>query len=198
MGGRHGQRQNVITHPLRLADSLAIPCEISEWAVRTILGEEWIVANPMASPNLVASRLASMVMDLTQSQDYTKMVVGAFVHPTLVTWEELNLQLEKYDLFSGEVWWGGFGFSPGFSNQFKWNFLDLAARGPMARIICKRLVVPHADRNRFKPFGATPGEFLGDLRPFQEPPSHGSELRVENEFWKKIHNIRCISSSSQL
>ncbi|GLJ37121.1 hypothetical protein SUGI_0752730 [Cryptomeria japonica] len=87
-------------------DSLAIPCEICEWTVRTILGEEWIAANPMASPNPMASRLASMVMDLTQSQDYTKMVVGAFVHPTLFSWEELNLQLEKYDLFTREVWWG--------------------------------------------------------------------------------------------
>ncbi|GLJ15397.1 hypothetical protein SUGI_0252750 [Cryptomeria japonica] len=94
-GGRLGQRQNAFAHPLRLADSFAIPCEICEWAVRTILGEEWIAANPMASPGL-----ASMVIDLTQSQDYTKMVVAAFVHLALFSWEELNLQLEKYDLFT--------------------------------------------------------------------------------------------------
>lgn len=95
-------------HPIIMTDTFTISNDSIEWAVRTVIGEEWIVANLVASPNIVTSRFASNFMDLSQSRDLTKLVIGAYVHSFTFTLEEVNFQLDNYDLFRGDIWWDGF------------------------------------------------------------------------------------------
>ncbi|GLJ18105.1 hypothetical protein SUGI_0319760 [Cryptomeria japonica] len=76
--------------PLRLSDAYSISCANIEWAMRVILGEDWLIANPFAPTATVVSRLATMVMDLSYSTDFTKLVIGSFFHTSLYIWEELN------------------------------------------------------------------------------------------------------------
>lgn len=78
-------------HPLRIFDTFAIPCGSVKWVVSTVIGEEWIMAHLVATLSMVASRLALVVMDLTNSKDCTRMIIGAFVHSFIFTWEGINL-----------------------------------------------------------------------------------------------------------
>lgn len=95
-------------HSIIMSNTFAISSSTIEWAVRTIIGEEGITSNPLDSPNIVASRFSTNIMDLSQSWELTKLVMGAFAHSFAYTWDELNVQLDKYDIFSGDIWWGGF------------------------------------------------------------------------------------------
>lgn len=95
-------------HPITMSDTFAILNDSIEWVVRMVIREEWIATNPVASPNIIASKFASNFMDFSQSRELTKLVVGEYVHSFAFTLEEVNLQLDNYDLFRGDIWWGGF------------------------------------------------------------------------------------------
>lgn len=95
-------------NPINMSDAFTIPNDFLEWAVRTIIGDHWIAANPVAPPSFVVSRFASNFMDLCHSRDLTKLVIGAFIHSFAFTWEEVNLQLDNYALSNEDLWWGGF------------------------------------------------------------------------------------------
>ncbi|GLJ49057.1 hypothetical protein SUGI_1034940 [Cryptomeria japonica] len=49
-----------------------------------------------------------MLMDLSWSVDFTKLLIGSFVHTTLFSWNEVNVQLSNYNMFVGDPWLGSF------------------------------------------------------------------------------------------
>lgn len=47
-------------------------------------------------------------MDLTWSEGITKLLIGAFLYPSLYTWEEVSTVLASYNIFHGSPLIGGF------------------------------------------------------------------------------------------
>ncbi|GLJ04985.1 hypothetical protein SUGI_0008400 [Cryptomeria japonica] len=72
------------------------------------MGEDWLQVNPFLLPSKAASWFGTVVMDFTWSVDITKLLVRTFVHLALFTWEELSAELDRYNIFAGVQWLGGF------------------------------------------------------------------------------------------
>lgn len=79
-----------------------------EWALWLLLGDHWLGINQFYFPSIVVSRLTTVLMDLTLSADFTKLIIGSFFHSYLYSWDNLNAQLSNYSFFEGDMWIGGF------------------------------------------------------------------------------------------